>query len=153
MSETPANTSNPTTTTTTTIPPPQQEGVNMKIPTPNVVFRTSSNASHSSGNSNGGGGGVGNTSGDLLEGSNTNGPIDAVGPMPNIGGGNSASMKKTSFQITSVTVDSSASNDGADDSEGEMDESHTEDSSEVATGWSLKFSIYYFYHNNKAMNE
>ncbi|ODM97168.1 Protein bunched, class 2/F/G isoform [Orchesella cincta] len=43
------------------------------------------------------------------------------------------SVKKTSFQITSVTVDSSASNDGGDDSADDLDESHTEDSSDVAT--------------------
>jgi hypothetical protein len=44
------------------------------------------------------------------------------------------SVKKTSFQITSVTVDSSASNDGADESGDELDESHTEDSSDMQTG-------------------
>lgn len=43
------------------------------------------------------------------------------------------SVKKTSFQITSVTVDSSASNDGGDESGEEIDESHTEDS-DVHTG-------------------
>lgn len=56
------------------------------------------------------------------------------GPPPTTLPVTSSSVKKTSFQITSVTVDSSASNDGGDDSADDLDESHTEDSSDVATG-------------------
>jgi hypothetical protein len=116
------------------MPPPQDNvGVNMKISTPNVVFRTSrSNTSNYSGNSNGGvtNGGENNSSssgggGDLSI--TMNGPtsISLEGPVNPA----NANAKKTSFQITSVTVDSSASNDGVDDSGDDMDESHTEDSS------------------------
>ncbi|XP_014253044.1 protein bunched, class 2/F/G isoform-like isoform X2 [Cimex lectularius] len=43
----------------------------------------------------------------------------------------STPRKKTSFQITSVTVGSRTSNDGGDDSADDLDESHTEDISEV----------------------
>ena len=49
-------------------------------------------------------------------------------------------QKKTSFQITSVTVDSSASNDGGDDSADDLDESHTEDSQEMISDASRKTS-------------
>lgn len=58
---------------------------------------------------------------------NTGAPAAATLPV-------TSNVKKTSFQITSVTVDSSASNDGGDDSADDLDESHTEDSSDVATG-------------------
>lgn len=43
-------------------------------------------------------------------------------------GQSSGVAKKTSFQITSVTVD------GGDDSADDLDESHTEDSLDAATG-------------------
>jgi len=47
-------------------------------------------------------------------------------------------LKKTSFQITSVTtIDSSNSNDGGDESGDDLDESHTEDSSDIPSGKSI----------------
>jgi hypothetical protein len=48
--------------------------------------------------------------------------------------------KKSSFQITSVTIDSSVSNDGGDDSADELD-SHTEDSSDFGTGMNEKLQL------------
>lgn len=45
--------------------------------------------------------------------------------------GTANAKKKTSFQITSVTVGSRISNDGGDDSADDLDESHTDDISDV----------------------
>jgi hypothetical protein len=69
------------------------------------------------------------TNGPLLLGSSTTSTLSSN--LSPAGGGavTTTQTKKTSFQITSVTVDSSASNDGGDDSADDLDESHTEDSS------------------------
>jgi len=100
-------------------------------PPPSVVFRTEKSEM------SGGGGGDGrsplvNVVGDQVDGNNMPPPsqVTSNGPMSlNAPSNTAASVKKTSFQITSVTVDSSASNDGGDDSADDLDESHTEDSS------------------------
>jgi hypothetical protein len=70
------------------------------------------------------------TNGPLLLGSSTTSTLSSnLSPAGGGGAVTTTQTKKTSFQITSVTVDSSASNDGGDDSADDLDESHTEDSS------------------------
>lgn len=54
---------------------------------------------------------------------------------------NNSMKKKTSFQITSVTVGSSRlSNDGGDDSADDLDESHTDDISRITDNETPSFS-------------
>ncbi|CAL8127401.1 unnamed protein product [Orchesella dallaii] len=118
--------------------------------TPNVVFRTSSNAGAGDPNSvpvlytsnvdssfcNSTGGITHQADGMAIMTVQPGGGVNTDGMSTGSQTGSlpvAASVKKTSFQITSVTVDSSASNDGGDDSADDLDESHTEDSSDVAT--------------------
>ncbi|CAH0753005.1 unnamed protein product [Bemisia tabaci] len=59
------------------------------------------------------------------------GDLDKVSGQPTPLSSGNNQKKKTSFQITSVTVGSRVSNDGGEDSADDLDESHTDDMSDV----------------------